>query len=118
MSRGLEVQKTSTFMNKTPLTGLATPEQLKKWKAENPAGIYGVECDGHIAYFREPTRQDVNAALSCASDNEPLAAIGKFMELTMIGGSGDVKTNDLLWLGVGQEVKHKMRGKEATLVNL
>jgi len=100
------------------LIGQASEADIKKWKGENPAGIFAIESEGHIGYFREPTRHDVNKALCSANDDKPLEGLEVLGDLLFIGGSKEILTNDLIFLGVHPLLKRKMLGKEAALVNL
>ena len=83
-------------MQKEPkkLNGQATPEEIAKWKTANPSGIYFIASETDIAYFREPTRHDVNKAMSEADEEFPLAGIEKFGALTFIGGSEAILKDD------------------------
>ena len=100
------------------MIGQATADQVAAWKKSHKLGIYGVVTNGHIAYFRKPTRHDVNAALAEASNEKPLNVGEKFAELTFIGGSDAVLTDDALFLSAVKAIRSQMEGKEAEQVNL
>ena len=99
-------------------TGQADEATVQKMKKENPAGVFFVESNGHVAYFREPTRHDVNAALAVSDPARPLAIAEKFGELLFIGGSREVLSNDLMFIGAATQLRVKMNGYRASLGNL
>ncbi len=100
------------------LKGQATAEQIKEWKGKYPDGIYAVEFDEHVGYFKNPERAEVNCALTKADKKKPLAVVEDFASLTFIGGSEDVLKNETLFLGVCDAIKEKMYGVKGKLVNL
>lgn len=100
------------------LNGQATPDQIKKWKDANKDGIYFISNDTDVAYFREPKLQDVEAAIAVASDERPFAAIKKFGELTMIGGSEKILNDGKMFLGAKKILAQHWGGTEATSGNL
>ena len=103
---------------KAILIGVATPEEIKDWKAKYNGKAYSLEVDGHIAYFRNPNRTDMNISMSKASIEAPLDMYEMLAKLTKIGGSEDVLTDDDMFFGITQQLKVKMDGKKAILVNL
>ena len=100
------------------LIGQATAEQIKAWKEKYKDGIYAIQVDGHIAYFKNPNRHELNCAMSKASSEAALDMYEELTSRTLIGGSEDVLNDDQKFFGVVQQVKVKMDGKKATLVNL
>ncbi len=100
------------------LIGQVDATQIEAWKKSHANGIYGVNVDGHIGYFREPNRQDMNCAMSKADKDAALDMFEDLASSTFIGGSNDIITNDQMFYGVVQRLKEKMDGKKATLVNL
>lgn len=100
------------------LNGQATPEQIQEWKNKYKQGIYAVEVDGHIAYFKNPSRHEMNCAMSKASVDAALDMYDELTQRTFIGGSEEVLNDDQMFFGLVQQVKVKMEGKKATLVNL
>lgn len=105
-------------MNAIELVGQASGEQIEKWKKEHKDGIYAIEADGHVGYFRNPCRGDVNAAVAAYDADRGLATSEKFAELTFIGGSEELLQNDTLFLGIVGDLKNKMNGARTKLVNL
>lgn len=103
---------------KKELIGLADAALIEKMKKENPAGVFFIESNGHIAYFREPTRHDMNTALAQADNEKPLAVPEKFGDLLFIGGSKVVLTNDLMFAGAVPKLRIKLNGIPALLGNL
>lgn len=104
-------------MNKQ-LNGAADEALLAKMKQENPAGVFFIIVRGHIAYFRELTRHDVNASLAVADPQRPLAIAEKFGDLLFLGGSREVLTNDAMFIGAAIQLRQKMNGLPASLGNL
>ena len=104
------------------MEGQASDEQIAKWKLEFPAGIVSMAVPQrkHIAYFRFPTRHDVNKALEVAQseDAKPLDGTANFGELCYIGGSDQILKNDVLFLSVAPELRGMMNPLEAIVVNL
>ncbi len=100
------------------LIGQATAEQIAEWKVKHTTGIYAVVVDGHIGYFKNPNRHEVNCAMAKADKDKALALFEELCNVTFIGGSDKLLTDDTLFLGVCQEVKVKLDGKKAVLVNL
>jgi len=100
------------------LTGQQTAEQIQTWKNQYKQGIYAIEVDDHIGYFKNPNRHEMNCALSKASSGAALDMYEELARLTFIGGSEDVLNDDQKFFGLVQQVRTKMDGKKAKLVNL
>jgi hypothetical protein len=101
------------------LKGQATDIQINKWKEEYKKGIFAVTSEGgHIGYFRNPERGDINAALAAADAEKPMAIIEKLAELLWLGGSDEVLKDDEIFSGVALQLRKKLDGVKAKLVNL
>ncbi len=100
------------------LRGQVTKEQIAEWKTRYKYGIYAVEVDGHIAYFKNPGRNELNCAMRKADREKVLDVFEELASITFIGGSTDVLQDDQMFIGVCQELKVKLDGKKARLVNL
>lgn len=107
-------------MNKDSIdvAGQALPEEISAWKAKHKTGIYAIEVDGHIAYFKNPGRAEVNCCLSKADKERSLDVFETLASTTFIGGSEEVLKDDQMFLGLVDAIKDKLSGKKATLVNL
>jgi hypothetical protein len=103
---------------KKELIGLADAAGIAKMKKDNKDGVFFIECNEHIGYFRNPTRHDVNAALAMADDQKPLAVAEKFGELLFIGGSKEVLINDAMFMGAAVQLRSKLNGIPASMGNL
>ncbi len=103
---------------KSLLIGQATEEQINEWKAKHTGGIYGIAVDGHIGYFKKPSRAEMNMSMAESSKEAPLDLFETLARATHIGGSEEVLNNDELWFGVVQQLKTVMDGKKAEIVNL
>ncbi len=100
------------------LTGQATPMQIAEWKNKHKYGIYAIETEGHVAYFKNPGRNELNCAMSKADKDKALAMFEELALITFIGGSEEILNNDQLFIGACQELRVKLEGKKAILVNL
>lgn len=100
------------------LKGAATDGQIAEWKAKYKYGIYSIEVDGHVGYFKNPGRNELNCAMSKADRDKALAIFEELANITFIGGSEELLTNDQMFIGISQELKAKLDGKKAKLVNL
>lgn len=98
--------------------GKATDEQIAEWKRKHKSGIYSVETEGHIGYFKNPGRNEVNCAMSKSDKERALAVFEELASITFIGGSEEILSDDQLFIGVCHEIKSKLEGKKAKLVNL
>ena len=103
---------------KGSLIGLATEDQVAAWKKEYPKGIYGLEVDGHIGYFKNPGRAEMNCAMSKVDKDAALDMFEDLAQTTFIGGSEAVLVDDEMFYGIVQQIKVKMEGKKAIMVNL
>ena len=102
----------------TAHTGQATDTQIAEWKAKYKYGIYSIEADGHVGYFKNPGRNELNCAMSKADRDRALAIFEELAAITFTGGSEALLTDDQLFIGISQELKVKLEGKRAKLVNL
>ena len=100
------------------LVGVASDGQIAEWKAKHKYGIYAIEVDGHIGYFKNPGRNELNCAMSKADRDKALDVFEELAAITFIGGSEEILKDDQMFIGVSQELKVKLDGKKAKLVNL
>jgi hypothetical protein len=111
-------RKKNNMENEKQLIGQAADEQVSAWKQKYKTGIYSVEVDGHIGYFKNPGRNELNCAMSKADRDKALGIFEELANITFIGGSEEILNDDQMFIGVSQELKVKLDGKKATLVNL
>lgn len=104
--------------NQNEMTGQQADTQIQAWKQQYKNGIYAIVVDDHIGYFKNPSRHEMNCAMSKASSEAALDMYEELARLTFIGGSEDVINDDQMFFGLVQQVKVKMEGKKAKLVNL
>jgi hypothetical protein len=102
----------------TTLTGQASEEQIAAWKTKHKDGIYAITCGEHVAYFKNPGRAELNCAMSKADKERMLDVYEELANLTWIGGSEALLTDDQMFVGACQILKEKLDGKRAILVNL
>lgn len=100
------------------LIGTANETQISEWKTKYKFGIYALEVDGHIGYFKNPGRNELNCAMSKADRDKALDVFEELASLTFIGGSEELLKDDQMFIGISQELKIKLEGKKAKLVNL
>ncbi len=100
------------------LVGQESQETIDQWKTKYRQGIYALEVDGHIVYFKNPSRHEINCAMSKADRERALDVFEELAKLTFLGGSEEVLSDDQMFVGVCQEMKVKLEGKRAKLVNL
>lgn len=102
--------------NQASCIGQATTEQIEKWKRENKQGIYAIESNGHIAYFKRPTRTIFNYSVFNADLSEFMKFWESFSEMSFIGGSREVLENDLLFRGAIDQLRDVAYGIPAEIV--
>ena len=100
------------------LIGQATEVQVAEWKQKYKYGIYAIVVDGHIGYFKNPGRQELNCAMRKADKERALDMYEELAGITFLGGSEELLKDDQMFIGVSQEMKVKLEGKKAKLVNL
>lgn len=100
------------------LIGVATPEQIAKWKTDYK-DIYSVTVDGHISYLKKPDRHILGFA-TAGSDGGKQGI--KFNEILLkncfLGGSESIKIDDSLFLAVSAKLSDLLEVKEAELEKL
>lgn len=110
--------ETSGGKQHTLLTGEVNEGQIAEWKKKYKYGVYALEVDGHIGYFKNPGRNELNCAMSKADRDKALDVFEELATLTFIGGSEELLKDDQMFIGISQELKVKLEGKKAKLVNL
>lgn len=100
------------------LIGQVSETQIADWKQKYKYGIYAIEVDGHIAYFKNPGRHEMNCAMRKADKERALDMFEELANITFLGGSEELLKDDQMFIGVSQELKVKLEGKKAKLVNL
>lgn len=105
-------------MAKEKLIGEAAPEQIAEWKKKYKEGIYAIPVGGHIGYFRNPTRSDLNIATSQLDTDNLTDITETVIRETMIGGSGAILEEDNLYFGASKQIQKKLDGAKSKLVNL
>jgi len=87
------------------LIGQVTDAQVAEWKAKHKYGIYAIEVEGHIAYFKNPGRNELNCAMSKADRDKALDIFEELASITFIGGSDEILKDDQMFIGVSQELR-------------
>ena len=114
---GPEAGENTGGEQRVPFIGEVDEKQIADWKKLSPLGIYQVVSEsGHVGYFRNPNRNEVNCALQ--KTKQPLDPIIELANLTVLGGSKELLSNDTMFLGILNEIKGKLDGQRAVLVDL
>ena len=100
------------------LTGEADQAQIDAWKKQSKYGIYAVQVDGHIGYFKNPNLHEANCAAAKQDDTKPFAVTKELAEVCWLGGSEEILNNDQLFMSAAAYIKASIGNKTATLVNL
>lgn len=98
------------------LIGEATEEQINAWKAANPNGIYGIKKDGHICYLKDPSRAEMNCAMSKASADAAFDMFEELADLIWLGGSEEMKKNDKMFRYLVKQLREIIEGEKVELV--
>ena len=106
------------LIKENQLIGQVSENQIAEWKQKHKYGIYAIEVDGHIGYFKNPGRQELNCAMRKADKDRALDMYEELASITFLGGSEELLKDDQMFIGVSQEMKVKLEGKKAKLVNL
>lgn len=93
-----------------------TDEQIAEWKKKH-GDVFKIEVDGKVAFVKSPDRKTLSYAGSVGT-KDPI----KFNEIVLnncwLGGDEEIKTDDSLFLGVGQVLGEIIKVKEATIAKL
>jgi len=91
-------------------------DQINEWKKKY-GDVFKIEVDGHVAYVKSPDRKTLSYAGSIGT-KDPI----KFNEIILgncwLGGDETIKTDDSLFLGVGQVLGEIIKVKEASIAKL
>jgi hypothetical protein len=98
------------------LIGELTPEEITKLKKLHGT-IFKIEVDGHVCYLKKPDRKTLSYA-SVAAKTDPLKFNEVILNGCFVGGSPEIKTNDDLFLSVGQVLPDLIEVETAELVKL
>jgi len=93
-----------------------TKEQIAVWKKSHPI-IYKISVDGHSCYLKPPTRQTLSFATMAAKES-PLKFNEVILEHCWLGGDDIIKTDDTLFLSIGEQIAKMVEIKDATLEKL
>ena len=103
----------------TELNGLISPEEIAELKKKFLEGLYSVEVNGHIAYFKHPNRHVINFAMSQISkDSQPLDYFEHIAKETKVAGSDAILEDDQMFMELVEQLKEIITYKNAKLVKL
>jgi hypothetical protein len=102
------------------LIGEITPEQIEQLKKDScKNGMFSVEANGHIAYFKEPNRSVINMAMSSITpESQPLDYFENIAEACKVAGSDELLINDNMFMQLVDQLKEILTYKNAKLVKL
>jgi hypothetical protein len=102
------------------LIGYITPEAIEALKKEScKNGMFSVEVNGHIAYFKQPTRSVINMAMSnITPESQPLDYFESIAEACKVAGSDELLTDDEMFMELVDQLKEILTYKNAKLVKL
>lgn len=75
-----------------------TAEQIAAWKREHKQ-VFEIEVDGHRAWLRKPTRQELSSSLGMAQ-TDPLGFAEQLLNSCWLHGDNALKEDDDLFLAV------------------
>ncbi len=103
-------------MEKSKLSGQATPEQIAVWKQQY-GDIFSMVVKDKIGYLKRPDRATLSAATS-VGDQDPMKFNEILFENCWIGGDEAIKTDDNYFLAAIGELKELVDFGKASLKKL
>lgn len=103
-------------MKKTELTGMATAEQIAKWKAVY-GEVFEITVDNSVCYLRKPDRATMKAIASIGA-TDPIRSNEVMIENCWLGGDNTIKTDDEKFFGVSSQLANIIEIKQAELKKL
>lgn len=94
----------------------ATEQQISDWKAKH-GEVFRISVKGKTAYFHKPSRQTLGYAQMAGKQN-PIKVMEVLMDGCWIDGDAEIKTDDELFLAVGQKLDGLIEIEEASLEKL
>lgn len=95
-----------------------TAEVIKGWKqAHGSVFMYKAE-DGKVAYFRSPSRQEMEAATALATSNKFLQSNAVLAKATFLGGDECIVSEDKYFFGLSAHLKSIIKKVEGELTEL
>jgi len=106
----------NTETNNAPvLNGTVDQGQIDKWKKQH-GDVYSFKADGKVCYLRKPDRKILSYVSSMG--NNPIRIAETMLNNCWLGGCGDFKTDDALFLGLSQKLGSLIQIKEAEISKL
>lgn len=102
---------------KKALKGLATPEQIAKWKEEH-GKVFAYEVDGKICYLCQVDRDVYALAASKIREAGPAKFNDVILERIWLGGDDEIRKNDSYYFGLIDFVEELMAKKKGQLTEL
>lgn len=91
-------------------------EQIAEWKKKH-GDIFLLTVDGHEAYLKKPSRQEVGFA-TVAGKTNPIKFNETLLKGCFLGGDEAIMKDDDLFLSVSAQLAELIGTKEAELVKL
>lgn len=93
-----------------------TKKQIEDLKAAHGT-VYEIEVGGKICYLRKPSRKVLSAA-AVAGQKDPMKYNEIILTNCWLSGDEEIKTDDVLFLGVAGVLSELVEAKEASLKKL
>lgn len=94
-----------------------TPAVIKEWKEKHGSIFCYTASDGKKAYFRTPTRQEIEAANSVGA-NKPIQSNEILAKAVFMGGDEEILTVDKYFFGFSAQLKTLIQTVEGELAEL
>lgn len=102
-------------MKEETLIGQATEQQIAEWK-DKFGDIFSCKADGHIAYFKNPTRQVVGYAMGLQKD--PMKMTEFLLTECCVGGSDVFNKEVSFMLGAAPLLEKLVSVKQTEIAKL
>lgn len=103
-------------MEKEQLTGRATPEQVKEWKAKH-GDVFALKVEGSVGYVKRPGRVEISHAEVMSGGSNT-----RYNETVLtdcwLGGDDGIKHDDRMFFGVSTQLDEIIEVATATVEKL
>lgn len=104
-------------MKDEQLKGQATPEQIEAWKKQY-GEVVEAKAEGHVAYFKKPTRPQLSYAMSLENQGKTLEMVEHVLKSCYLSGSDVFLKNTDYMLGAAGVVERLVSVKQVEIKNL
>lgn len=110
------MEKEQKIQTEEFLNGEASVEQRQKW-IETFGKVFTAKAEGHIAYFRKPTRSELSYAMTLA-EKDPIRMTEHLLKSCKLGGSDIFLSDSGYLLGADGLVQKMIEVKKIELGEL